>query len=90
MPKPKSEEYIAERIKLRRQRSDEIVEKEKIINSKFFEKYFRYSSPSDMYKALNERTGLEENKAQVNTIESRLANLMEVFKSSPASDAKKI
>ena len=88
MPKPKSEEYIAERIKLRRQRSDEIVKKEKMINSKFFEKYFRYSSASDMYKALNERTGLEENKAQGNTIESRLANLMEAFKSSPANDAK--
>ena len=88
MPKPKSEEYIAERIKLRRQRSDEIVKKEKMINSKFFEKYFRYSSASDMYKALNERTGLEENKAQGNTIESRLAHLMEAFKSSPANDAK--
>ena len=59
-----------------------------MINSKFFEKYFRYSSASDMYKALNERTGLEENKAQGNTIESRLANLMEAFKSSPANDAK--
>ena len=59
-----------------------------MINSKFFEKYFRYSSASDMYKALNERTGLEENKAQGNTIKSRLANLMEAFKSSPANDAK--
>ena len=41
-----------------------------------------------MYKALNERTGLEESKAQGNTIESRLANLMEAFNSSPANDAK--
>ena len=46
-----------------------------MINSKFFEKYFRYSSASDMYKALNERTGLEENKAQGNTIGSRLVVL---------------
>ena len=44
------------------------------------EKYFGYSSPSDMYKALNETTGLEENKTQVNMIENKLANLMEVFK----------
>ena len=46
--KPESEEDIAERTKLRRQRSDEVVKKEKMINSKFFEKYFCYSSPSDM------------------------------------------
>ena len=40
-----------------------------------------------MYKALNETTGSEKNKTQVNMIENRLANLMEVLKSSPTSDA---
>ena len=43
-----------------------------------------------MYKALNETSGLEENKAQVNTIENRLANLIEAFKSSPTSESKTI
>ena len=33
-----------------------------MISSELFEKYFRYSSPSDIYKALNETTSLEENK----------------------------
>ena len=43
-----------------------------------------------MYRALNETTGSEENKTQVSTIENKLVNLMEVLKSSPTSDAKKI
>ena len=54
-----------------------------------FEKYFGYSSPSDMYKTLNQTESSEENKAQVNTIENRLTDLMETLKSSPTSDAKK-
>ena len=61
---PKFEENIAEKTKLRRQRFDAIDKKEKIIRSKLFEKYFGYSSPSDMYNALNETTGSEENKVQ--------------------------
>ena len=67
-----------------------LLRKEKNISSKLFEKFFGCSIPSDMYKALNYTTGLEESKAQVNTIENRLANLMEVVKISPTSDAKKI
>ena len=43
-----------------------------------------------MYRALNETRGSEENKTQVSTIENKLVNLMEVLKSSPTSDAKKI
>ena len=42
-----------------------------------------------MYKALNETAGSEENKAQVNAIESRFSNLMEAFKCSPTIAAKK-
>ena len=54
-----------------------------MINPKIFREYF------GMYKDWNKTTGLEENKAQVNTIKNRLANLMEAFKSSPTIDAKK-
>ena len=42
-----SEESIAERTKLRRQRSDEIANKEKMIDSKLFREYFEYLTPSD-------------------------------------------
>ena len=38
----------------KRQKFDEIANKEKKINPKSFKKYFDYSSPSDMYKNLSE------------------------------------
>ena len=41
-----------------------------------------------MCKNLNKTTDLEQNKTQVNTMKSRLANLVEAFKSNPTSDAK--
>ena len=85
-----SEESIVERTKLRRQRSDEIANKEKMINPEFLKKYFEYLSPSDMHKKLNETIGSEENKAQVNAIKDKLANLMEAVKNNPTSDKKKL
>ena len=45
-----SEENIAERTKLRRQRFDEIAEREKMINPELMKYYFTYLSPSNMYK----------------------------------------
>ena len=39
---------------------------------------------------MNKTKNSEENKAQVNIIENRLANLIEVLKSSPTSNVKKI
>ena len=60
-----------------------------MISSELFEKYFGYSSPSDMQQTLNETRSSEENTTQVNTIENRLANLMEVLKSSPTNVEKK-
>ena len=84
-----SEESIAERTNLRKQRFDEIAEKEKMISSELLEKYFGYSSPSNIYKALNETIILEENKAQVNRIK-RLANLMRYSKEVPQMIQKKI
>ena len=44
-----------------------------------FEKYFGYSSPSDMYKTLNKTRTTEENKAQVNEIENRLTTLIKML-----------
>ena len=87
---PESEESIAGRAKLRRQKSDEIANKGKMIDPKSFREYFGYLSSSDMYKNLNKIIGSEENEVQVNMIKGKLANLMEVFKSRPTSDTKKI
>ena len=39
---------------------------------------------------MNEATSSEENKTQVIMMENRLTKLMEVLKSSPISDAKKL
>ena len=61
-----------------------------MISSELFERYFGYPNPSQMYQALNKTKNSEESKAQVNIIENRLANLIEVLKSSPTSNVKKI
>ena len=53
-----------------------------------FREYLEYLSPNDMCKNLNKTTDSEQNKTQVNTMKSRLANLVEAFKSNPTSDAK--
>ena len=85
-----SEESIAERTKLKRKRSNEIANKEKMIDFKSYREYFEYLSPSDMYKNLNNTIASEKNEAQANVIKDNLANLMEEFKNSPTSNAKKI
>ena len=74
--KPKFGEFIAERTKLRRQRYDEIANKEKMIDLESFRKYFGYLSPSDMYKNLNKTIDSKENKAQINAIKDKLSNLI--------------
>ena len=60
-----------------------------MINPELFREYFKYSSPSNMYKNLNNTIGSEGNKSQVNAIKDKLDNLMEAFKSSPTNDKKK-
>ena len=85
-----SEETIVEKTKLRRQKSNEIANKKKMINPTLFKEYFEYLSPSDMYKNLNKAIGSEENKAQVSVIKDKLANLMEVVKNNSTSDPKKL
>ena len=62
--------------KKRKQRFDEIVEKEKKIKLKLLRYRFNYLSSSDMCKSFNKTKNLEENKTQVNTIENNLANLI--------------
>ena len=61
-----------------------------MINPKLFGEYFEYLSPSGMCQNLNKTIDSEENKALVNAIKDRLTNLMEAFKSSSTSNAKRI
>ena len=62
--KPKPEESVGEKIKLRKQRLNEIAKNEKKINLELFRKYFKYLCPVGMYKTLNEPTNTETNKIQ--------------------------
>ena len=70
--KPKLEESVAGRIKLRKERIAEIEGEEKNINNELFKKYFtNYRSPSDMYKKLHETEGTR-NENQVYLIKEVL------------------
>ena len=70
--KPKLEESIAGRIKLRKERIAEIEGEEKNINNELFKKYFtNYRSTSDMYKKLRETEGTR-NENQVYLIKEVL------------------
>ena len=82
---PKTEESIAERTKLRRERIAEIKREEKNINNLGFQYYFsKYLS--DMYKKLCETEGTE-NETQVNLIKEILN---EVKKYNKSAEAKKM
>ena len=56
----KYEENIVERTKLRRERSDKIVNKEKTRNLKLFKNYFNYQSPCKMYNTLSDTKNTEK------------------------------
>ena len=85
----KPEKIISERTKLRRQRPDKIAKRGKVIDRKLLRRYFEYSSPSDMYKILNETKRLEENKTHVNKTESRITSLIKMLESTPKSNMGK-
>ena len=85
-----SEESIAKRTKLRRQKFDEIAEKEKNKSNELFKKYFtNYQSPSDIYKRLNKSKD-EMNVARVDSISEILGKLERIIKSVPTDDAAKV
>ena len=65
---PKTEESIAERVKLKNNMTAEIKEEQKNIDNLLFNYYFiKYQSPSDMYKKLRETKG-KKNEDQVYSI----------------------
>ena len=74
------ERSIAERIKSRKGRLDEIERKEQNINNKLFKEYFTdYQSPSNMYKKLSETKNAEINEIKVDFIKKMLGKLQKII-----------
>ena len=55
-----------------------------------FGKYFKYSSPVDMYKNLNKSINTDKNKIEVNLIKNALTNLKKDTENTPKENANKI
>ena len=66
----KGEEYIPPK-----ERPEIIAEEEKSINNELFKDYFKYQSPSHMYKNLNDTKNTERNKIQLDLIKNALTDL---------------
>ena len=69
--KPKIEESIVERIKLKRQKLDIIVKKKENISNVLFNYYFNYSNPDIMLKRLRNASD-EKSKNLVESINKKL------------------
>ena len=84
------ERSIAERIKLRRERLDEIKRKEPNINNELFKIYFiDLQSPSNMYKKLSE-TESAVSKVRVDSVKKVLSKLQRIVDYVPKDNAFKI
>ena len=67
---PKTEESIAERVKLRKQKLDVINKNKEKINNELFKEYFTYSNPDTMTRILKD-VGDEKNKNMVEHIKKK-------------------
>ena len=84
------ERSIADRIKLRNERSNEIERKEQNMNNELFRVYFTdYQSTSIMYKKLSEAKGAV-NEFQVQSIKKVLSKLQRIIDYAPKDDVFKI
>ena len=78
--KPKTEESIAQWVKLKNNKIAEIKKEEKNINNLLFKYYFtNYQNPSDMYKKLRETKG-KRNEDQVYSIKEILDKIKKEIK----------
>ena len=84
------EENIAERIKLRKQRFNEIKQKEQYINNNLFKEYFKYPTPSKMYNTLSDTKNTERYNTQVNLIKSSLIDSKKETENASKDDVNKI
>ena len=81
------ERSIAERIKLRKERCNEIQRKEQNVNNVLFKAYFTdYQSLSSMYSKLSETENTEINKIRVNLINKVLTKLKRTIETIPKDD----
>ena len=75
----KFDESIGERVKLERQKSDElkkvIAKNDMTINKELFKQYFQFQSLSAMQKCLSKTKNTQKNKELVQVIESELVDL---------------
>ena len=86
-----SERSIADRTKLRRQKSDGIERKEQNKNNLLFSEYFTdYQSPSNMYKKLIETKNAEINQTKVDFIKKILSKLQKTVDYVPKDNTFKI
>ena len=83
------EEIIAERTKLKRQRLDEIKQLDQNINNELFKKYFKYQSPSNIYKELNDTKNTEINQIKVYFIKQTLSKLQTIIDNVPGDNVFK-
>ena len=84
------EENIVERAKLRKQRLDEIKQKEQYINNNLFKEYFKYPSPSRMYNTLSDTINTERHNIRVNLINSSLIDFKKDIGNASNDDVNKI
>ena len=80
---------IAERVKLRRPRLDEVKKIEENINNDLFSHYFNYSSPNNKRSRLGNAKG-EINKDQVYLIKKALTKFKNIVKNVPEDRTFKI
>ena len=84
------ERSIAERIKLRKERFNEIKRKEQNINNEQFKAYFiDYQSPSSMYKK-SSGTRDTENEVRIDLIKEVLTKIKKAIENVPKDDVLKI
>ena len=84
------ERNIAERIKFKKGKLDEIEQKEQNINNELFKQYFNYQSPSNMYKILSETGNTELNQIKVDFIKKTLSKLQKIIDNVPKDKTYKI
>ena len=72
------ERNIEEKTKSKNWRLNEIKQKEQKINNDLFKEYFKYQSPSNMYKKLNETVNTELNQMKVDNIRKILIKLQKI------------
>ena len=81
---------IAQRTKLRRERSDQIGGKTQNLNNELFKEFFTdYQSPSSMYQKLSE-TKDAVNEVRVDLIKKVLTKLKRIIDYRPIGNAAKI